>query len=288
MPRQPAELEPALERLYAAPFEAFTETRDALAKEARAAGNAELAAALKKERKPPVTAWALDALARRKPDAVKSFLESGERMRAAQDQAVRGGGADALRDATAEQRHLLSGLLKDAMALVREAGSAGSNDQQDRMEGTLLACANGPPELREALREGRLEKDVPRPGFGDLSGGAGVFAAAAAPTQPAPPRPEKADGADREDRERGAREQRELERRRKDAEHRAREATRALQEARKKRERAEESARRAVDALAEATQGAQRARDALSEAEVALEKAEAEAREADQALVALK
>jgi len=292
---QPTDLDSALDRLYAAPFESFTETRDALAKEVKAAGNAELAAQLRKERRPPVTVWALNQAARRHPEPVRALLESGERLRDAQERAVRGEGAGPLRDATAEQRQALASLLKDALAIVREAGSTGSTDQQDRMEGTLLACANGPRELGRQLAAGKLEKDLPRPGFGDL-GGLAAGAAAAAP-RAAPPPPlalvkekggdEEAEATAREQREQ-ERKQRELDRLRKEAEHRAQDAARALAEAQRRRGRAEESARRAATALEEATADAQRAREALAAAEQAVTDAESEQRAADQALAMLR
>ncbi|HEY8211979.1 MAG TPA: hypothetical protein VIG99_31070 [Myxococcaceae bacterium] len=289
MSSQPTDLGAALERLYAAPYESFTETRDALAKELKSAGNAELSAQLKKERRPPVTVWALNQLARRNPAVVKEWLDSGERLREAQERAVRGEGSGSMRDAGAEQRHVLGGLLKEAMAIVREAGSAGSTDQQDRMEGSLLACANGPQALGRQLAEARLEKDLPRPGFGDL--GALEAMAAAPPKAPRQPpsltlvKPPTDAGADQREVERR---ERELERMRKDAEHRAREAAKALADAQRRRERAEESAGRAAAALEEATTAAQRAREALASAEADLSKAEAEARAADQALAMLK
>lgn len=280
MSRQPTELEAALQRLYEAPYEDFTQTRDALAKEAKAAANAELAAQLKKERRPPVTVWALNQLARRKPEKVRALIESGQRLREAQEAAVRGEGGGPLRDATAEQRHVLKQTLEAAMALVREAGSGGSADQHDRMEGTLLACANGPPALGEQLQEARLEKDLPRPGFGDL---AALESAAAAPAHARP----KATVTPIDESAEERRAKRELERLRADAEHRAREALKALADARKRRERAEESARRAAAALEEATAAAQRSREALAASEGDLSKAEEEARAADQALALL-
>ncbi|HYV49911.1 MAG TPA: hypothetical protein VFA20_33880 [Myxococcaceae bacterium] len=278
MSRQPTELDAALDRLYAAPYEQFTQTRDELAKEAKASGDAELAAQIKKERRPPVTVWALNQLARRKPQAVREVLESGLRLREAQERAVRGEGGGPLRDATAEQRHVLREVLEAAVEIVKEAGSAGSSDQHDRMEGTLLACANGPPALGDQLQEGKLEKDLPRPGFGDLS--AVEAAPAAAPRQATVTR------IDESAEERRA--QREAERLRTDAEHRAREAAKAVADAKKRRERAEESARRAAAALEEATIAAQRSREALAASDGDLAKAEDEARAADQALALLR
>src|SRR6185369_17457120 len=97
----------------------------------------------------------------------------------------------------------------------------GSSDQHDRMEGTLLACANGPPALGAQLQEGKLEKDLPRPGFGDLSA---LEAGPAAPA--AAPRPAAVTRIDESAEERRA--QRELERLRTEAEHRAREAAKGL------------------------------------------------------------
>ena len=293
MSSQPTDLDAALERLYAGPYESFTQARDDLAKQARAAGNAELAAQLKKERRPPVTVWAVNQLARRRPDDVKELLRSGEELRQAQACAVRGEGAGELRDATAEQRQLVSGLVKETLAFVREAGSNGSADQQDRIEGTLLACANGPPALGEQLTAGRLEKDLPRPLFGET---AALEAFASAPPQapargaPAHDKEEKKDAAAgaREEARARDREQREKERRIKEAEYRARDAEKALASAQRKRDLALEAARRAEESLVHATEAARKARDALTAGEAAVEQAEKESRAAEQELAALR
>ncbi|MEA2589487.1 MAG: hypothetical protein QOH66_2414, partial [Actinomycetota bacterium] len=58
-----AETDEALDRLYAAPPDRFTAERDALAKSLKTSDKA-AAAAVKALRRPPVTAWALNQVAR--------------------------------------------------------------------------------------------------------------------------------------------------------------------------------------------------------------------------------
>lgn len=282
-----------MDRLYAAPYEAFTETRDRLAKEAKAAGKAELAVALKKERRPPVTAWSLNVLARRAPERVGALLESGHRLRHAQREAVQGHGGDALREATAAQRALLGELTQAAAAVLREAGTSGSADQLDRIEGTLLAAANGAEEHGHLLRHGRLERDLPRPGFGDFAGlepSAAVFAPAPPPPRPQPPRlklvPREAE-EDPEARRRREEEaqQRERERQKQEArlrlEQRIQGARREVAELSQKVEQARQAVLAAEAAQLEAVERARRARDERNAAEAALARAERELREAE-------
>src|SRR4051812_31397310 len=91
-----AELENALDELYSVPLEQFMQTRDALAKKLKAAGDKDAAAELKKQHKPTQAAHALNLLAReakRELDELfdvakvlasgKDFKASLERQRAA-------------------------------------------------------------------------------------------------------------------------------------------------------------------------------------------------------------
>lgn len=290
MAQKRSELEDAVDRLYQAPYEAFTETRDQLAREAKAAGKADLAAALKKERRPPVTVWALNVFARRAPEQVQALLESGEQLRHAQREAVQGGGSEALRDAAAAQRALLGELSQAAAALLKEAGAAGSTDQLDRISGTLLAAANGAEEHGQLLRHGRLERDLPRPGFGDFAGLDPSAAAFAAPPPPPPRSPPKLKVVPREEDEeerrlREAEEARERERRsqqaRQQAQQRVQDAQREVARLGGDVEQARQAVQVAEAAHLEAVERARRARDERNAAEAALARAERELREAE-------
>src|SRR5215212_274828 len=98
--RENAPVDP-VQRLYAAPLEDFVAERKQVARELRAAGDKERAAELAKLPKPTPPAWALNALARERPDVIGAWVEV----------------ADALRDASANP----GPGLRDAMAAHREA-----------------------------------------------------------------------------------------------------------------------------------------------------------------------
>ncbi|MST31346.1 hypothetical protein GHK86_01190, partial [Acidimicrobiaceae bacterium USS-CC1] len=65
------------DELYGVDPSAFTTTRDARAREARAAGDRELAEAIKALRRPSLAAWALDLLARERREEVDRLLDLG-------------------------------------------------------------------------------------------------------------------------------------------------------------------------------------------------------------------
>src|SRR5919202_7086126 len=94
----------AAERLYGLPLEDFTRERDALARELRRAGRRDEAGEVAKLPKPSQVAWAVNRLARDEPGLVRALVEAGGRLREAQERAIAGGGAGALRDATAAER----------------------------------------------------------------------------------------------------------------------------------------------------------------------------------------
>src|SRR5207249_4123605 len=75
---------------YAALPTDFTGARNDLARRLKQAGQVEAAAGVKQLRKPTVPLWAVNQLARRHPDDVRALLDAGERLRVAQQAALRG------------------------------------------------------------------------------------------------------------------------------------------------------------------------------------------------------
>jgi hypothetical protein len=71
----PDALNEALAHLYGVSPEAFTRERDSLARSLRASDR-EAAAAVKALRRPPVTAWALNQIARSDPEAITALLDT--------------------------------------------------------------------------------------------------------------------------------------------------------------------------------------------------------------------
>ncbi|MEV1179251.1 hypothetical protein, partial [Nonomuraea sp. NPDC049784] len=70
-------------RLYALPPSEFTAAREAEARAAKEAGDVRLAREIAKLRKPTVSAWAVNRLAREHPEELAELLDVGERLRAA-------------------------------------------------------------------------------------------------------------------------------------------------------------------------------------------------------------
>jgi hypothetical protein len=141
------------DELFALPLEEFIAGRDKLAKELRKSDK-EAAAVLAKLPKPTPAAWAANQIAREEPDLIATLLDAGAALRAAQDAALAGGGAENLRTATQAERRAVDDVMRVAVKL-KPAGKPLSRAMADRLRTTLHAAA-GDPELRAALSAGRL------------------------------------------------------------------------------------------------------------------------------------
>ena len=104
--------------LYGLAPEEFTAARNARAKAAKAAGDAELAARVQSLRKPTAGAWLLNQLVRRHADVVQQVLDLGARLRAAQGTLA----ADELRALDGQRRQLTRAVAEQAAGLGRDAG----------------------------------------------------------------------------------------------------------------------------------------------------------------------
>src|SRR5437763_15597212 len=111
-----------IDQLWALPLEEFTRVRDDLARKAKEEGDPEAAKESKAHRKPTVAAWAVNQLARSRPDDVRRLLGLGEVLRRAQREALQGGGQDALRVATKERRQVVDELVQGAGQILAGAG----------------------------------------------------------------------------------------------------------------------------------------------------------------------
>jgi hypothetical protein len=148
--------------LYGLPLEEFTKARDELAKELRRSGKKEAADEVKALRKPSVSAWTVNQLARRRPQETRALVKAGEGLRKAQRAAVGGRGPEALRDATRSHRDRLDELTAAARD---ELGASGPTLQ--RVAQTLRG-ASVDKESAKALLAGTLTGDVEQAGFGAL------------------------------------------------------------------------------------------------------------------------
>lgn len=159
-----------IDDLFALPLDEFTSARNALAKQLKQAGDADAAEQVRALSKPSVATWAVNQLARREPEAVRSLLNVASRLRSAQERSLKGDRtADELRAAQAEERELIRDLARRAEGLLREAGRPASGTTLERVSSLLRAAAVDEPG-RTALRAGRLTGDVAVSGFDAFAG----------------------------------------------------------------------------------------------------------------------
>jgi hypothetical protein len=174
----PAEQE--VERLFGLAPEAFVAARDQLARQLRRDGDAEAAARVKALRRPPLSAWAVNQLARNRGRQLARLLDAGERLRAAHQAALAGGGADELRAAARAERQAVAGLVEAALETLREAGHPTTDATRERVVATLHAAA-ADPEAADLVRSGRLTSDLAPSGFGTALAAGGPVPAASPP-----------------------------------------------------------------------------------------------------------
>jgi hypothetical protein len=245
-----ASLDREIDRLYALPLDEFTARRNELAKRLKKDGADEAAEHVTALVKPTVPAWTINQLARRQKKEVQAFLATGTRLRKAQERALAGGGADALRTAQAEERESVRELMHRASAILEEAGRPPTRAVLERIRATLGAAVLTDPE-RAALKAGRLTTEVQVSGFDALAG-----------IRPAPPKDAPRDElADR----RRAKAEREQKLRR--LEKRARELADEADAAEELAEQAEEAAANAREVADDRRRAADLAADELADAE---------------------
>ena len=144
--------------------EEFTAARNALAKRLRADGNGDEAARVAALRRPSQTAWALNQLARSRPDLVEALIGAGDRLRGATEQAM-GGDRSGFQTAQADERQAMQEAVSAAARLLAEAGLRDSDSARQRVTETLRA-ATVDADVAGRVRRGVLETDASASGFG--------------------------------------------------------------------------------------------------------------------------
>jgi len=230
------------QKLYGLPLSQFTAARNARAKTLRKS-DPELAAAVAALPKPSVSAGALNELVHEDPSEVRALVQSGKRLRQAQEAAVSGTKGADLNEAIKEHRVALDRVQRD---LRRRKLSSTTIDRATQ----TLRVASLDPELWPLLERGLLHEDLTASGFGLDPG---IVPArpkqepkqkAAAKKAAAPPKPKPDKKA--------------AEQRRREARERLREAKAALAEVEKR-------ARAVARELERATADVQRAQQRLDE-----------------------
>lgn len=164
--------------LYAGDPADFVAVRDEAAKAARAAGDRELSAAIKKLRRPSVSAWYINMAARASLVSLREWLALGAALRHAQ------GALDMsrVRELGAGRATLENRVVRDLSAHLQTVGVAVSGAALEEVRATLRA-ALADEKAAEAVAAGRLERALSYGGFGevDLSAALASMAAAAVP-----------------------------------------------------------------------------------------------------------
>jgi hypothetical protein len=250
--------------LYALPPGDFTRTRDARAAALKAAGRHADAQAVRRLRRPPVTLWATNQLARADSERLADFIANVDRVRRTQLRDLRGAG-----DALQRQRAALDALVGRAGELLAGQGHRAAPAMQRRIADTLLGAAVDRRRSRE-LQEGRLTEELPAPGFEVLTGAPGggrhlrlVQGGRPGRVKESSTREEELRAQAEQDRQRRRREAEALER---EAATRATEARRQLEEQTRKTTAARERLREAQRTAREAATAGRKARRAVSAA----------------------
>ena len=146
------ELETVVDALYALPPTEFIGRRNELAKALRSEKRQDDAALVATLAKPTAAAWALNQIARRRPDLVDALRSKGAQLRQVQDR-VLGGQAEVplLVSASDERRQAI----RDVVGAMSEALETGAVRRTDEWVRTLEA-ASVDDRLGELLRIGRF------------------------------------------------------------------------------------------------------------------------------------
>jgi hypothetical protein len=137
-----------------------------MAAEARQDGNSELAAALKKLRRPSVGAWLANLLVLEQATDVERLVDLGTELRAP-NRRLEG---EQIRRVSKEKGDAVSKLVRDARSRASQAGQPVSAAATQELEATLEA-AFADPQAAESLLGGRLSSGLHYSGlgFGDLT-----------------------------------------------------------------------------------------------------------------------
>ena len=149
----------AVDRLYGLPREEFVVERDALAKQLRADGRRDEAAAIKALAKPTVAAWAANQAVRSQKRAARDLWKAGDALSAAQDAVLAGKGSGAkLREANERERAAVETLVDAARGLLGASGGDLSETTIERVRQTLHAGAID-AEARDEVAAGRAARE---------------------------------------------------------------------------------------------------------------------------------
>lgn len=223
--------------LYGLAPSEFVAARTAEVEKAKEAGDKALATAIGKLRKPTVTAWTVNLLAREAPDDVAALLQLGAALRSAQRKLS----GSELRSLTGQRQQAVNALAKKAGALAAEHEHP-VNEGVLREVGQTLNAALADPDVAEQVHAGTLTTAATYEGFGPT----GPSLAAVEDHTPEPTTPHSADNNPRQE---------------------LNEAMEALESARATRDSAHQDAEKAADRLSDIDSRIADLKEALAQAE---------------------
>jgi hypothetical protein len=153
-----------VQELYALPPQDFTKARNARAAALKAAGRGPEAQVVRQLRRPPITLWATNQLARAEPERLAALVASVDQLRRTQlrDRSAAG-------EALQRQRAELDALVGSAGEILAQQGHPPTAAMQRRISDTLLGAAVDRRRADE-LRAGRLTQELSAPGFEVFAG----------------------------------------------------------------------------------------------------------------------
>ncbi|GAA0405468.1 hypothetical protein GCM10009530_67060 [Microbispora corallina] len=154
------DLDEAAGRLYGLTPDEFTAARDALAKEAKAAGDAALAKGIRALRRPTVVAWAVNQASRRHAEELDALLDVGRRLRAAWQTQDADALAELGRERSAATARLTRAVRDDAEADGRPLSSSGEVEVEQTLDAAVVD-----EDAAGQVREGRLVRPLSYSGF---------------------------------------------------------------------------------------------------------------------------
>jgi hypothetical protein len=166
---QPVSVAEVADELYALSPADFTAARDDRARQARASGQRDEAAAIKKLARPTASAWLVNQLARTAPDSIARLVAVGTALAEAQRNLV----GERLRELSTERRQVINDLLPRASEIASQAGQPASPGTMGEVRATLEA-ALADAGARAAVQSGRLTKALAYAGLGEVDLSAAV------------------------------------------------------------------------------------------------------------------
>ncbi len=160
------DVEAGVDRLFGVDLGEFVRERTELVRALRAEGRRAEAASVEELRKPALSVWTVNQLARRCRNEVDLLLDAGHRMVTAQRALAPGEGRQAFDEARERLRTALNNLVDEARAILAERASTAT---LERVATTLRAAATS-DEARPDLARGRLTGDLEPAGFEALAG----------------------------------------------------------------------------------------------------------------------